>query len=182
MDVSQIVDFLKDNIDFFGGLIIGLAGSIYTWHQRQVELKSKLYYPLFIACYNLLLIFNEIKTIKNDEEQGRELYNASLKHLDDIMNSYGTITNLKSKPEDPDKDYLNIFFKVKRVIDLNQNAINSNWSKTTIWFENGKEKTYTGNDPDILNKIDEFNGLYRKLLKLKELCEKKDKTLWGQKL
>ncbi len=182
MDVSEIWGIIIDKLDFIVGLIIGFAGSIITWHQRQVELKSKLYYPLFIACYNLLLIFDEIKTIKDDEEQGSELYNAALKHLDDIMNSYGTITNLKSKSREPEKDYLNMFFKVKRIADLNQNAINTSWSKATIWFEFGKEKKYIEGKPDYNLKIDEFNGLYNNLLKLKELCEKKDKSLRGRKL
>ena len=59
--------------------------------------------------YNLLLIFDEIKTFKINEEQGKELYNSAIKHLDDIMNSYGTVVNLKSKPNSPEKNYLNIY-------------------------------------------------------------------------
>ena len=182
MDISVIWGIIIDKLDFVGGLIIGLVGSIITWHQRQVELKSKLYYPLFIACYNLLFIFDEITTVKDDDEQGSELYNSALKHLDDIMNSYGTITNLKSKSKEPEKDYLNMFFKVKRIVDLNQNSINTNWSRATIWFEYGKKKQYIEGKPDYNVKIDEFNGLYTKLSKLRELCEKKDKSLKGQKL
>lgn len=181
--VTEIGEIIFDKIDFIVGLIIGLVGSIYSWHQRKVELKSKLYYPLFIACYNLLIIFDEIKTFKNNEEQGVELYNAAAKHLDDIMNSYGTITNLKSETNNPEKDYLNMFFKVKRIVDLNQKSINNNWPEATIWFENGKQKTYTGDDSSRLRKIDDFNYLYNKLLKLKELCEMGDKILKrGQKL
>ena len=174
---SEILEIILYKFDFIIGLFIGLLGTLYSWHQRQLELKSRLYYPLFIACHNLLLIFDEIETIKNDEKQGRELYFTAAKHFDDIMNSYGTITNLKSKSKDPEKNYLNIFFKVKRIIDLNQNSIQNNWSRAKIWFENGKKKTYSGDDPEIHKKIDEFNNFYNQLLKLKELCEDKDRTL-----
>jgi len=183
MEIWEIIFDIIDLIVLIIGFILGSLGSIYSWHQRKVELKSKLYYPLFIACYNLLLIFDEIKTYKNNEEQGVELYNAAAKHLDDIMNSYGTITNLKSETNDPEKDYFNMFFKVKRIVDLNQKSINNNWPEATIWFENGKQKTFTGDDSIRLSKIDDFNCLYNKLLKLKELCERGDKILKrGQKL
>lgn len=189
MDISEIWVIILDKLDFIVGLLIGLVGSIYSWHQRQLELKSKLYYPLYIACYDLLLIFDEIKTTSNDneklilmeEQKGRELYNAALKHLDDIMNSYGTITDLKSDAKNPNKDYLTMFFRVKRIVDLNQSSINTNWPKATIWFESGKKKTFNGADKEKLRKIDEFNDLYNKLLKLKELCENNDKTLRGSK-
>lgn len=185
MGISEIGGIILDKIEFIYGLIAGLIYSIYAWHQRQVELKSKLYYPLFIACYNLLIIFDEIKTIKNDE--GKELYKGAAKHLDDIMNSYGTITNLKSNfflsllSKETGKDYVNMFFKVKRTVDLNSNSIDKNWSTVTIWFDNARVKTYTGDDPYTLRKIDEFSGLYFKLSVLKEFCEGKDKTLRGIK-
>jgi len=117
MDFSQIISIVIDKLEFFIGLIVGLLGSVYSWYQRKIELKSKLYYPLFISCYNLLFIFNEIDSLKKNEEHGKELYNNAIKHLDDIMNSYGTVVNLKSKKNDHEKNYLNIFFKVKRIVD-----------------------------------------------------------------
>lgn len=175
--MSEILEIILDKFDFIIGLFIGLLGTLYSWHQRQLELKSRLYYPLFIACHNLLVIFDEIETIKNDEKQGRELYFTAAKHFDNIMNSYGTITNLKNKSKHTEKNYLNIFFKVKTIIDLNQNSIQNDWSKAKIWFEKGKNKTYSRDNPEINKKIDEFNDLYNKLLKLKELCEEKDRTL-----
>ncbi len=189
MDISEFRGIILGNLEFFAGLIAGLVGSLYSLYQRKIELKSKLYYPLFISCYNLLLIFQEIKTIKNDEKHSIELYKVALKNLDDIMNSYGTITNLKSndirfpwlKSKVPEKDYLTTFFKVKRFIDLNLNSIQDNWDKATILFEKGKENKQ--DDPELNSEISEFHDLYNGLLELKELCEEKDKTLKGvQKL
>ena len=175
-----ILDGLLDNLDFFLGLLIGAIGTVYSWHKRKIELKAKLYYPLFIACYNLIFIFDEIENIKDNEEQGRELYNSASKHFDDIMNSFGTAVNLKSNSKNPKKNYLNIFFKTKRNVDLSQDSINKNWSKSTIWFESAKNKTYTGEDPIMLKKIQEFENLYNNLLTLKDFCEKKEKTLKDQ--
>ena len=182
MDVGQVGGFILDRLDFVWGLIIGLTGSLVSWRQKQVELKSKLYYPLFIACYDLLLIFDEIGILKDDEERGTELYEAAAKNLDNIMNSYGTTVNLRSEPNNPERDYLRMFFQVKRTIDLNRNSINSNWPEATIWFENGKETRYSGSDPGRLAKIKEFEDLRNRLLKLRRLCEEKGKALKGREL
>lgn len=175
-----ILEGLLNNLDFIFGLLIGLIGTAYSWYQRKIELKAKLYYPLFIACYNLIFIFDEIESIKDNEEQGRELYNSASKYLDDIMNSFGTAVNLKSNSKNSEKNYLNIFFKTKRIVDLSQDSINKNWSKSTIWFESARNKTYTGEDPIMLKKIQEFENLYNNLLTLKDFCEKKEKTLKDQ--
>ena len=75
---------------------------------------------------------------------------------------------------------MNIFFKTKRIVDLSQDSINKNWSKSTIWFESARNKTYTGEDPIMLKKIQEFENLYNNLLTLKDFCEKKEKTLKDQ--
>ena len=178
--ISHILEGLLNNLDFILGLTIGLIGTVYSLYQRKIELKAKLYYPLFIACYNLIFIFDEIENIKDNEEQGRDLYNSASKHLDDIMNSFGTSVNLKSDSRNPEKNYLNIFFKIKRNVDLSQDSINKNWSKSTIWFESARNKTYTGEDPIMLKKIQEFENLYNNLLTLKDYCEKKEKTLKDQ--
>lgn len=177
-----MLEGLLNNLDFILGLMIGLIGTAYSLYQRKIELKAKLYYPLFIACYNLIYIFDEIESIKDNEEQGRELYNSASNHLDDIMNSFGTAVNLKTNSSNSEKNYLNIFFKVKRIVDLSQDSINKNWSKSTIWFESARNKIYNGKDPIMLNKIEEFEKLYNNLLSLKNLCEQKEKSLKGQNL
>ena len=182
MSEKMILKTLLNNLDFVFGLIIGLMGTVYSWHQRKIELKAKLYYPLFLACYNLIFIFDEIENIRNDEEQGRELYNSAVKHLDDIMNSFGTSINLRNDSKNVGKNYLNIFFKVKRIVDLNHASTNKNWSNATIWFENAKSRKYDGKDLSRLNKIKEFEELHGNLLKLKSYCETHEASLRGQTL
>lgn len=116
-----------------------------------------------------------------DATRGRELFNSAVQPLNDIMYSYGSAMHLKGKLKKSEEDYFSIFFRVKRTIDLNQNSIN-NWSQATIWFENAKERTYSGKDAFTLDKIREFEGLYKDLKNLKEFCEKKDKSLKGQRI
>jgi hypothetical protein len=94
------------------------------------------------------------------------------------MNSYGT-TLLKGKLKESGKDYSNIFLEIKRSIDLNQTMVNSNWALAVICFKNAKERIYNGNDNSLINKIEEFKNLYIDLNHLKELCERKDKSLKG---
>lgn len=184
MGNTTIVGIVIDHLDFVFGLIVGLIGSVRAWRQRKVELKAKLYYPLFIACYNLLLLFDNIEKYRDKETQGQgiDLYDYAVKHLDDIMNSSGMAVNLKGGPKDQEKDYLSMFFEVKRIVDLNQNSIKKNWSEATIWFENGKDMKYTGNDERLLAKIEEFGDLYTNLSSLKQLCVNKEKTLKGRTL
>lgn len=184
MENTTIVGIVIDHLDFVFGLIVGLIGSVRARRQRKVELKAKLYYPLFIACYNLLFLFDNIEKYRDKEtqERGIDLYDYAAKHMDDIMNSFGTAVNLKSSPKDQENDYLGMFFEVKRIVDLNQNSIKKNWSEATIWFENGKYMTYTGKNELWLAKIKEFGDLYTNLSNLKQLCVNEEKTLKGRTL
>jgi len=176
--ITQIV---YEKIDFIVGLLIGGFGTFVAWYKRKKELRATLYYPLWLACYNLLLLFDEINTYKEDATRGRELFNSAVQPLNDIMYSYGTAVRLKGKLKKSEEDYLSIFFRVKRTIDLNQNSIN-NWSQATIWLENARERTFSGKDAFTLDKIKEFEALYKNIKNLKGFCERKDKSLKGQRI
>jgi len=181
MIIPSIAQIVYEKIDFIVGLLIGGSGTFVAWYKRREELRATLYYPLWLACYNLLLLFDKINMYMGDATRGRELFNSAVQPLNDIMNSYGSAMHLKGKLKKSEEDYFSIFFRVKRTIDLNQNSIN-NWSQATIWFENAKERTYSGKDAFTLDKIREFEGLYKDLKNLKEFCEKKDKSLKGQRI
>ena len=168
--------------DIIVGVIVGLVivgfGTFVSWYIRRKELKAKLYPPLWLACCNLLLLFDEINTYDHDETRGKDLFNSAVKHLNDIKDSHGTAL-LKGKLKESGKDYLNIFSGIKKSIDLNQTMVNSNWALAVICFKNAKERIYNGNDNSLINKIEEFKNLYIDLNHLKELCERKDKSLKG---
>ena len=181
MTIPPIAQIVYEKIDFIVGLLIGGSGTFVAWYKRRKELRATLYYPLWLACYNLLLLFDKINIYMEDATRGRELFNSAVQPLNDIMNSYGTAMHLKGKLKKSEEDYLNIFFRVKRTIDLNQSSIN-NWAQATIWFENAKERTYSGKDAFTLDKIREFKGLYKDLKNLRAFCEKKDKSLKGQRI
>ena len=112
-------------IDFIVGLLLGGAGTSVAWYNRRTELRATLYYPLWLACCNLLLLFDEINTHKDDEIRGKELFNSAVQPLNDIMHSYGTAVHLKGKHKKSGEGYLSIFFRVKNIIDLNHKAVTS---------------------------------------------------------
>jgi len=177
MVIPPITEIVYEKIDFIVGLLIGGVGTFVSWYKRKKELRATLYYPLWLVCYNLLLLFDEIDVYKKDETRGKELFNSAVQPLNDIMHSYGTAVHLKGKLEESREDYLSIFFRVKRIIDLNQESVNSNWADATIWFKNAKKSTYKGDDISLINKINEFESLYKYLKSLKEFCERKDKSM-----
>ena len=194
MTIPPIPQIVYEKIDFFVGLLLGGSGTFVAWYKRKKELKAKLYYPLWLVCYNLLLLFDEINTYTDDETRGKELFNSAVQPLNDIMYSYGTAVHLKGacksrlsilcflkrKLKKSEEDYLSIYFRAKRIIDLNQTSVNSNWAHAVRLFKNAKERTYSGDDSFFLNKIKEFEGLYKDLENLKEFCESKDKNLKGE--
>jgi hypothetical protein len=160
MNIPSIAEIVYAKIDFIVGLLLGCFGTLYSRYERKKELRTILYYPLWLACYNLLLLFDEINKYAEDETRGKELFNSVVLPLNDIMYSHGTAVHLKGKLKESEEDYLSIFFRVKR-----------------ICFKNAKERTYSGDDHSFLNKIEEFEGLYKDIKNLKEFCERKDKTL-----
>jgi hypothetical protein len=174
--VAEISDII---VGVIVGLIIVGFGTFVSWYIRRKELRTKLYSPLWLACDNLLLLFD--KNYGHDETRVKDLFNSAVMSLNNIMNSYGT-TLLKGKLKESGKDYSNIFLEIKRSIDLNQTMVNSNWALAVICFENAKERIYTGNDNSLINKIEEFKDLYDDLNHLKELCERKDKSLKGGRI
>jgi len=182
MAIPPIPQLLYEKIDFIVGLLVGGAGTFVAWYNRKKELRATLYYPLWLACYNLLLLFDEIDIYGGDEPRGKELFNSAIQPLNDIMQSYGTAVHLKGKHKKSGEDYLSIFFRVKRIIDLNHKAVTSNWSQAVIWLKNAKERTYSGDDALLLDKIGEFEGLYKDLKNLKEFCEGKDNSLKGERI
>jgi hypothetical protein len=137
-----------------------------------------------------LLLFDKIDNYREYEEDkkgGIALFNSAVKPLNDIMYNYGTAVHLKGpnfmffnflKRKKSKKDYLSIFFRVKNIIDLNRESVNNNWAQAVIWFEGAKEITYSEND----DKIKEFVKLYKDLKNLKEFCERKDKSLKGERI
>ena len=180
MTIPPIAQIVYEKIDFIVGLLIGGSGTFVAWYKRRKELRATLYYPLWLACYNLLLLFDKINIYMEDATRGRELFNSAVQPLNDIMNSYGTAMHLKGKLKKSEEDYLNIFFRVKRTIDLNQNSINSNWPMAVRWFKNAKERTSNSDDAVFLGKIKDFESLYMDLKNLKEFCERKCKSLKGE--
>ena len=194
--MPPIPQIVYENIDFIVGLLIGGVGTFVAWYKRRKELGVKLYYPLWLACYNLLLLFDKIGEYERDETRGRELFNSAVQPLNDIMYSYGTAVRLKGvcksrlsllcflkgKLKKSEEDYFGIFFRAKRIIDLNQESVNSNWADAVLWFKNAKERIYNGDDESTIKKIKEFGGLHKDLKKLKEFCESKDKSLKGERI
>ena len=181
MTMPLIAQIVYEKIDFIVGLLIGGSGTFVAWYKRRKELGVKLYYPLWLACCNLLLLFDKINEYKREETGGKELYKSAVKPLNDIMYSYGTAVHLKGKLKKSEEDYLSIFFRVKKTIDLNQKSVNSKWTDAVLWFKNAKKRTYNGEDTSLINKIEEFEGLYKDLKNLKAFCERKDKSLKGEK-
>ena len=177
--VAEISDII---VGVIVGLVIGGFWSIVSWYKRRKELGAKLYYPLWLACYNLLLLFDKIDKYETDETRGRELFNSAVQPLNDIMYNYGTAVHLKGKLKKSEEDYLSIFFRAKRIIDLNQTTVNSNWALAVRCFKNAKKRIYNGDDNSVINKIEEFEGLYMDLQTLKEFCESKDKNLKGERI
>ena len=182
MAIPPIPQLLYEKIDFIVGLLVGGSGTFVAWYNRKKELRATLYYPLWLACYNLLLLFDEINIYGGDETRGKGLFNSAVQPLNDIMYSYGTTVHLKGGLKKSGEDYLSIFFRVKRIIDLNHKSVNSNWSQVVIWLKNAKERTYSGDDALLLDKIEEFEGLYKDLNNLKAFCEGKDKSLKGERI
>ncbi len=182
MVIPPITEIVYQKIDFIVGLLIGGVGTLVSWYKRKKELRATLYYPLWLACRNLLLLFDEIDTYENDETRGKELFNSAVQPLSDIMYNYGTAVQLKGKLEESGEDYLSIFFRVKNIIDLNQTSVNSNWALAVRWFKKVKEGTYSVDDDSLIDKIKEFEGLYKDLKNLKEFCESKDKSLRGKRI
>ncbi len=177
MSIPSITEIVFEKIDFIVGLLLGGFGTLLSRYERKKELRATLYYPLWLACYNLLLLFDEINKYAEDETRGKELFNSVVLPLNDIMYSNGTAIHLKGKLKESEEDYLSIFFRVKRIIDLNQKSFTDNWALAVRCFKNAKERTYSGDDHSFLNKIEEFEGLYKDIKNLKEFCERKDKTL-----
>jgi hypothetical protein len=182
MVIPPITEIVYQKIDFIVGLLIGGAGTLVSWYNRKKELRATLYYPLWLACCNLLLLFNKINKYETDETRGKELFNSAVQPLSDIMYNYGTAVQLKGKLEESGEDYLSIFFRVKNIIDLNQTSVNSNWALAVRWFKKVKEGTYSVDDDSLIDKIKEFEGLYKDLKNLKEFCESKDKSLRGKRI
>ena len=158
MVIPPITEIVYQKIDFIVGLLIGGVGTLVSWCKRKKELRATLYYPLWLACCNLLLLFDEIDTYENDETRGKELFNSAVQPLSDIMYNYGTAVQLKGKLEESGEDYLSIFFRVKNIIDLNQTSVNSNWALAVRWFKKVKEGTYSVDDDSLIDKIKEFEG------------------------
>ncbi len=191
--VAEISDII---VGVIVGLVIGGFWSIVSWYKRRKELGAKLYYPLWLACCNLLLLFDEIDNYETDEARGRELFNSAVQPLNDIMYNYGTAVHLKGacksrlsimcllkgKLKKPEEDYLGIFFRAKRIIDLNQTTVKSNWAQAVRCFKNAKERIFSGDNKSVINKIEEFESLYNDLQTLKEFCESKDKNLKGVRI
>ena len=177
--VAEISDII---VGVIIGLLIGGFGTFVSWYKRRKELGVTLYYPLWLACYNLLLLFDKIDKYETDETRGKELFNSAVQPLSDIMYNYGTAVQLKGKLEESGEDYLSIFFRVKNIIDLNQTSVNSNWALAVRWFKKVKEGTYSVDDDSLIDKIKEFEGLYKDLKNLKEFCESKDKNLKGVRI
>ena len=182
MTMPLIAQIVYEKIDFVVGLLIGGFGTVVAWYKRRKELRATLYYPLWLACYNLLLLFDKINIYMEDATRGRELFNSAVQPLNDIMYNYGTAVHLKGKLKKSEEDYLSIFFRAKRIIDLNQTTVNSNWALAVRCFKNAKKRIYNGDDNSVINKIEEFEGLYKHLQTLKEFCESKDKNLNGERI
>ena len=182
MVIPPITEIVYQKIDFIVGLLIGGVGTLFSRYERKKELRATLYYPLWLACCNLLLLFNKIDKYETDETRGKELFNSAVQPLSDIMYNYGTAVQLKGKLEESGEDYLSIFFRVKNIIDLNQTSVNSNWALAVRWFKKVKEGTYSVDDDSLIDKIKEFEGLYKDLKNLKEFCESKDKSLRGKRI
>jgi len=180
MVIPPITEIVYEKIDFIGGLLIGASMSIYSWYERKKKLRATLYYPLWLACHNVLLLFDKIDVYWDDGPNGKRLFNSAVKPLNDIMYNYGTAMYLEEKLEKSGEEYIHTFFRAKRTIDLNQEPI-SNWDDAKIWFKHIKVGSYyTGDDNTILGKIDEFKALHEDLTNLKEFCERKDKSLKGE--
>jgi transposase-like protein len=128
-----------------------------------------------------LLLFDKINIYKDDEAGGKELYKSAVPPLNDIMYAYGTAVHLKGKIKKTEEDYLSMFFRVRRTIDLNQEFVNSTWAKAAIGFKNARVQYYTGKDILLKKKIEEFKGLYTDLKNLKAFCERKDRSLKGER-
>lgn len=182
MVIPLVTEIVYEKIEFIIGLILGGVGTLLSRYERKKELRATLYYPLWLACYNLLLLFNKIDKYETDETRGKELFNSAVQPLSDIMYNYGTAVQLKGKLEESGEDYLNIFFRVKNIIDLNQTSVNNNWALAVRWIKKVKEGTYNVDDDSLIDKIKEFEGLYKDLKNLKEFCESKDKSLRGKRI
>jgi hypothetical protein len=182
MAMPLITEIVYEKIEFIIGLLIGGAGTLVSWYNRKKELRATLYYPLWLVCYNLLLLFNKIDKYETDETRGKELFNSAVQPLNDIMYSHGTAVQLKGKLEESGEDYLSIFFRVKNIIDLNQTSVNGNWALAVRLFKKVEEGTYSKSDQSFHNKIKEFEGLYGDIKNLKEFCESKDKSLKGKRI
>ena len=182
MVIQPITEIIYEKIDFIVGLLIGGVGTFISWYKRKKELRATLYYPLWLACCNLLLLFDKIGKYETDETRGKELFNSAVQPLNDIMYNYGTAVQLKGKLEESGEDYLSIFFRVKNIIDLNQTSVNTNWALAVRWFKKVKEGTYSVDDDSLIDKIKEFEGLYKDLKNLKVFCESKDKSLRGKRI
>lgn len=202
MVIPPITEIVYEKIDFIVGLLIGGVGTFVSWYKRKKELRATLYYPLWLVCYNLLLLFDKIDKYETDETRGKELFNSAVQPLSDIMYNSGTAVQLKGKLEESREgylsilfrvknilglnqsggDYLSIFFRVKNIIDLNQTSVNNNWALAVRWFKKVKEGTYSVDDDSLNEKIKEFQGLYKDLENLKEFCESKDKSLRGKRI
>jgi len=63
--VAEISDII---VGVIVGLVIGGFGTFVAWYKRRKELGAKLYYPLWLSCYNLLLLFDEIDRYREYEE------------------------------------------------------------------------------------------------------------------
>jgi hypothetical protein len=135
--VAEISDII---VGVIVGLVIGGFLSFVSWYKRKKEFGAKLYYPLWLACCNLLLLFDKIDVYKEDETRGSELFNSAVQPLNDIMYNYGTAVHLKGKLKKSEEDYLSIFFRTKRIIDLNQTTVNSNWALAVRCFKKCKEE------------------------------------------
>ncbi len=76
--VAEISDII---VGVIVGLVIGGFWSIVSWYKRRKELGAKLYYPLWLACCNLLLLFDEIDNYETDEARGREVGSFSIRQF-----------------------------------------------------------------------------------------------------
>ena len=182
MSIPLVTEIVSEKIEFIIGLILGGVGTLFSRYERKKELRATLYYPLWLACCDLLLLFNKIDKYETDETRGKELFNSAVQPLSDIMYNYGTAVQLKGKLKESGEDYLSIFFRVKNIVDLNQTSVNSNWALAVRWFKKVKDGTYSVDDDSLIDKIKEFEGLYKDLKSLKEFCESKDKSLRGQRI
>lgn len=135
LNLTALAGSLGVSINWLSTIIGGIIGAIFSicvwFYERENAKKATLYYPLFLACRDIIEIIKNPESM--GEERSRSLYASCAKTLDEIVYTHGSIINLK-KGED-----LNAFLSMKRTIDGNLEFIEKkHWTALKDKF-NSKE-------------------------------------------